>query len=87
MILDSVQNDTLSSITAYILGFKNKEGTTFNGFESRYTALWFCNNCRVNLLVFVAYVKNLQNLTFYTDGDYELSLALDSKHTISNGIG
>lgn len=39
MILDSVQNDPLSSITAYILGFKNKEGTTFNGFENRYTAL------------------------------------------------
>lgn len=75
MILDSVQNGTLKvPLPAYLLGFKNKEETTFNGFESRYTELWFCNNCWVNFLVFVAYVKILQNQTFHTDGDFEFSL-------------
>lgn len=38
-----------------------------------YKALRFCTNCRVDLPVFIAYVK-LQNQVFYTDGDYELSL-------------
>lgn len=39
-----------------------------------YTAFWFCNNCWVDLPVFIAYIKLLQNQTFYTDGDYELSV-------------
>lgn len=38
-----------------------------------YTALRFCTNCQVDLLIFIAYVK-LQNQVLYTDGDYELSL-------------
>lgn len=38
-----------------------------------YIALPFCNNW-VDLPVFSAYVKLLQNQTFYTDGDCELSL-------------